>query len=108
MKNEHKNMLLGYLAGKGSSKYGDDIFVQLVNGAITLLLSSGCAILGGISLQSYFYMSDERAVGFGVLILFVTACIFGYIINRFQRLVYLLIFGPPVIYFLIWLFFLSS
>ena len=108
MKNEHKNMLLGYLAGKGSSKSADGILVELFNAILMLSLSAICAIFGGISLQLYIHMSDERAIGFGVLIFFVSAFIFGYILKRFQRLVYLLIFGTPVIYFLIWLFFLSS
>ena len=108
MKDDHKNMLLGYLAGKGSSKNEDDIVVQAINYILVVSFSLGSAIFGTISLKDIIYMSDDRATGFGVLIFVICIFFFSYLIHRFRTLIYLLIFGPPVIYFLIWLFFLSS
>ena len=108
MKEKHKNMLIGFLAAKSTqssrSDEFDNILTTLVVFGITLLVT----FITYFWLDTSFYMSEERIFGFVILTFFLSFFIVGTLFTRFPRFMYLLIFGPPVAYFLIWLFFLSS
>ena len=134
MKPEHKNMLLGLLASKSSqSMAGEGDWIPDL--LFSLMLSFVVAVLTPVALSAgpqwfefevcwklshylstdlacdqipSFRMSSGRKTGFAFLAFFISLFIFMKLFEKFNNFMYLLIFGPPVAYFLIWLFFLSS
>ena len=107
MKDKHKNMLLGYLAGKSHSG-GTDIFLDAINMIVVVSLSLACATFGGVLIHTVTQVSEEKAWGLGILILFISLFIFGKIFKRFYRLIYTLIIGIPVVFAIFWLLFIAE
>ena len=101
-------MLLGYLVAKVSSKNEDDIFLNAINMIVVFSLSLACAVFGGVFIHTATQVSEEKAWGLGILILFISLFIFGNIIQKFYRLIYTIIIGIPVIFFIFWIFFVAE
>jgi hypothetical protein len=106
MKDEHKNMLLGYIAGKGKDSFGGEgLIAKLFNIFLAFGVSVSSGLLGGIYLFEVFSLTPARGISFGFLIWIVSFYTYFVIISRFQRLIYIVIFGIPLILSLVWLFF---
>tara|TARA_B110001450_G_C17283432_1_gene344457 strand:+ start:54 stop:482 length:429 start_codon:yes stop_codon:yes gene_type:complete len=104
MQDKHKNILLGFLAGKEHPSEGD-LFATIFNYFLLVILGFISAIYSGMYLFANFSMTQTRATGFGFLIFFVSFYIYSKVLLRFQRLIYAIIFGTPLMFFLLYLFF---
>ena len=104
MQDKHKNILLGFLAGKDHPSEGN-LFANIFNFFLSIILGFISAIISGMYLFENFSMTQTRAMGFGFLIFFVSSYIYSKVLLRFQRLIYAIIFGTPLMFFLLYLFF---
>ena len=121
MKNEHKNMLLGFLAAKSQNQSQNNdlehweeinwfqriwlaIFVWMIPLGFIIFLTFGFINTGmDINILGMSFGGDRQIAlalilgGGSIFILIKT-------IRRFPRFIFWLTFGPPFIFFLIWLF----
>ena len=104
MQDKHKNMLIGFLAGKEHPSEGN-LLANIFNVFLSFILSLISAMFSGMFLFTYFSMTQTRAMGFGFLIFVVSYYIYFKVLLRFQRLIFAIIFGTPLLLFLLYLFF---
>ena len=123
MKNEHKNLLLGYLAAKSQNRSRDqglDHFDELnLFQKIWLTIIAWCIPLITLILITFSLIADESFEKMNLMgitfddgrqkvIVFLIGVFSIYIlfktIRKFPRFIFWLTFSPPLIIFLIWLF----
>jgi hypothetical protein len=107
MKPEHKNMLLGFLAARSTQSSNSDDELNILQVLLLMIIVGSITAITGVLLADS-EMSNGRVLGFMVLTFFVFGYVISWLMLRYTRFMYLLILGPPLAYFLIWLFFLSS
>jgi len=124
MKNDHKNMLLGYLAAKSQNRSRDKglflhfdelnlfqkIWLMIVAWGIPLitLIVITFSLIADDSFEKMNLLGisfdDGRQKAFVFLIGVFSIYILFKTIRKFPRFIFWLTFSPPLIIFLIWLF----
>ena len=102
MKNENKNMLLGFFMGKSQSEDELNIPQTLITVCLSPILAYILTILYSVYIKG---IPEDKFFPFIIFAFFLSLFIIAQLFRRLPRFMYLLIFAPPLIYFLNWLFF---
>jgi|TARA_B110000090_G_C13214556_1_gene382259 hypothetical protein len=119
MKDEHKNMLLGFLAAKSQNQsHNDDLKDWPLNMFQSIWMAFFAWLLPIIMIMYATYafiqskevnilgtsFEGERLTVLGLILGSCSVYIWWKIIKKFPRLIFWLTFTPPFIFLLIWLF----